>query len=613
MKKLFYLFCLIAPAAWGQANLYQLADVPLNDLSAFKNPPANWQVVGGLTAGPAQPQARTSAGTGVLANQYNDKIKYQSAANLFTAWEHGDLYLETEFMLPKGSNSGLYFQSRYEIQLYDSWGVARPRVVDCGSIYERWDEQRPNGQKGYEGHPPLVNACLAPGLWQRLTVHFQAPRFGADGRKTAPARFVKVTLNGITLHENVVLSGPTRAAAFDHEQALAPLMIQGDHGPVYFRNMRYARLEQLDARLTNLTYQYYEGREPLGQGKAKLVREGPTAGLDYRLADAKSDYTLVFKGQLQVPTADTYSFTFRGGGNFQLVVGNQTVLPEKWTWLGGEPLRATATLPAGQHPFTLTLHRDFTWSGPGLGWFIQKPNSQLLALHNPASLPERPPAPLIEVPVGQQPEVLRSFLYHQGSKRTHCLSVGDPAGAHYSYDLNQAGLLQIWRGGFLNATDMWHERGEPQTASPLGGAVVLAGRCPVVALASPEAPLPDSLPPALLADRGYRLENGYPVFLHRYQAVDFTDQLRPLPGGQGLERQLQLASLPSGTVYYRLGEGQQIVQVEKGIYAVDNQQYYIQVDERAKPQVRTQGGRQVLLVEAGGKSPRLQLSYQIIW
>jgi hypothetical protein len=75
------------------------------------------------------------------------------------------------------SNSGIYLQGRYEIQLLDTWGATAIRSGSNGGIYERWNESRPNGQKGYMGYAPRQNASRAPGLWQKLKISFQAPRF----------------------------------------------------------------------------------------------------------------------------------------------------------------------------------------------------------------------------------------------------------------------------------------------------------------------------------------------------------------------------------------------------------------------------------------------------
>ena len=142
-------------------------------------------------------------------------------------------------MVPKGSNSGIYFQARYEIQILDSWGVEQLKHGDCGGIYERWKDGR-----GYEGHPPRINASRQPGQWQSFDVLFRAPRFGTDGTKVANARFVKVVHNGFVIHENVDVTGPTRAAAFPNdEQPTGPIMLQGDHGPIAYRNIRVRPVE----------------------------------------------------------------------------------------------------------------------------------------------------------------------------------------------------------------------------------------------------------------------------------------------------------------------------------------------------------------------------------
>src|SRR3990172_5826650 len=144
-----------------------------------------------------------------------------------------------EFKVPKGSNSGVYFMGRYEVQVYDSFGVVKDHYpgIECGGIYPRWINNQ-----NVNGHSPRVNASLAPGQWQTFDVVFRAPRFDATGKKTGNGKFVKVVHNGKLIHENVELTGPTRAALDDQEKPASPLMLQGDHGPVAYRSVRVRAL-----------------------------------------------------------------------------------------------------------------------------------------------------------------------------------------------------------------------------------------------------------------------------------------------------------------------------------------------------------------------------------
>ena len=125
---------------------------------------------------------------------------------------------------------------RYEVQIFDSW-QKKPDYpgIECGGIYQRWDEKRT--PQGFEGHSPKSNVSLPPGQWQWFDVVFRAPRFDAQGNKIENAKFVKVYHNGILIHENVELTGPTRAGLYEDEQPAGPLMLQGDHGPVAYRNI----------------------------------------------------------------------------------------------------------------------------------------------------------------------------------------------------------------------------------------------------------------------------------------------------------------------------------------------------------------------------------------
>ena len=153
--------------------------------------------------------------------------------NLVSDDKFGDVELYLEFMVSKGSNSGVYLQGLYEVQIFDSWGSTdKMKTSDGGGIYHRWINEQ-----GYDGSAPAVNASRKPGEWQSYHIWFRAPRFNADGKKTENARFLRVLHNGVAVQDNVECVGPTRAHMLIPEAAMNPIMLQGDHGPVAFRNI----------------------------------------------------------------------------------------------------------------------------------------------------------------------------------------------------------------------------------------------------------------------------------------------------------------------------------------------------------------------------------------
>jgi len=217
--------------------------IPLFDgrtLAGWRAPTGDWKPVQDVSLEPTDPaKFRATRGTGVWLNGDAGRT-----ANLITEGEWGDVELHVEFCVPKGSNSGVYLMGRYEVQVYDSFGVAKDKYpgIECGGLYPRWTQAR--GE--FEGHSPRVNASKPPGEWQSFDIAFRAPRFDPDGRKAANARFVTVKHNGQLIHENIALTGPTRAAVWEaekDEKPKGPLMLQGDHGPVAYRNLRLRPIE----------------------------------------------------------------------------------------------------------------------------------------------------------------------------------------------------------------------------------------------------------------------------------------------------------------------------------------------------------------------------------
>jgi hypothetical protein len=201
-----------------------------SDLSGWKyrgNKAASKWVVGRAALDPRDPRKlavtplspAASGGPGV-----RELVNAERGVDLYTERKFGDCTVELEFMVPRGSNSGVYLMGEYEVQILDSYGKKDKdlKYGDVGGIYNT--------------AAPKVNAARKPGEWQKFVIEFRAPRF-KGGKKVANAKFLKVTLNGTLLHEGVEVKGPTTSALTGKESAAGPLLLQGDHGPVAFRNL----------------------------------------------------------------------------------------------------------------------------------------------------------------------------------------------------------------------------------------------------------------------------------------------------------------------------------------------------------------------------------------
>lgn len=139
-----------------------------------------------------------------------------------------DFTMHLEFLLPympsqtsqARGNSGLYIQSRYEVQILDSFGLPG-EFNECGSLYRY--------------RAPDVNMCLPPLVWQTYDITFHAARFDRCGTKRCPAR-ITVCHNGVIVQNNVVLERKTGAGQPEGPELL-PTKLQDHHDPVQFRNI----------------------------------------------------------------------------------------------------------------------------------------------------------------------------------------------------------------------------------------------------------------------------------------------------------------------------------------------------------------------------------------
>ena len=205
-----------------------------SSFAAWRDDHRGWKIVGDVSLKPDSPKHfDVKPGRGVL-------VSNGDASNLESREDYQDVDVRLEFNIPKQSNAGVKLQGRYEIQILDTYGVKDKELGgdSCGGIYPR-AEQEPDYHLIDRGVPPRVNAAKPAGEWQSLEIEFVAPRFDAAGKKKSNAKFVRVVLNGKVIHEKVDVSAPTGAAwRLVKEVPRGPLLLQGDHGRVAFRNIQ---------------------------------------------------------------------------------------------------------------------------------------------------------------------------------------------------------------------------------------------------------------------------------------------------------------------------------------------------------------------------------------
>ncbi len=603
---------------WSKIVLYQLAafvfstgaalsqnKLPLFDLNQFKTPSDNWHIAGDVRADLNQNNLLVfSPGTGVLVNQAGQGKHGQ---DLLFNTVHGDADLELDYMMAKGSNSGIYLQGQYEVQLFDSWGVVTPTSADNGGIYERWEESRPDGQKGYEGHAPRQNAGRAPGLWQHLKISFQAPQFDAGGKKTGNAKILRVDLNGITIQENVELSGPTRGALVNDEVAVGPLRLQGDHGQVAFRNIVITTYANPRPELVDLNYSVYKGKYEAEPDYKKIPPEakGSSALLSSNVSNIPNEFLIRYTGTLRIKEPGEYNFNLSAaGGSGYIKIKDQVVIP-----LGQRRGKGKINVTTGDYPFELLYSKFLDYAKPSFALGISGPGIREYTISdvNVASGEQVDPI-LIGAPVNT---ILRSFVDVYDTVRvTHAVNVGSAQQIHYTYDMDKGMIVQLWRGGFLNATPMWHSRGDG-SSRPLGS--VLRFGMPVLnleRLATPDAAWLADTSGSGFRPKGYVLDDSdRPAFRYQVYNTMVKDASRVLPGNHGLHREISVQDTIAN-LYMRLAEGSSIEIVSDGLYLIDDKSYYISIDDpgNVKPIIRDAKSRKELIVPVVNK-----LNYSILF
>ena len=149
-------------------------------------PTGDWIVAATAVPDPAHTSRLIAKpGQGTLINGVTGKTR-----NLLTIADFGDVDAHVEFLIPKGSNSGVKFEGLYEIQIVDSFGIAKPDAEDCGGIYPR-AELLPRYHYLDEGTPPLLNAARSARGVANARCDFPRPSFRLRRQEDQERQFRK--------------------------------------------------------------------------------------------------------------------------------------------------------------------------------------------------------------------------------------------------------------------------------------------------------------------------------------------------------------------------------------------------------------------------------------
>jgi len=241
-------------AADGWKSLFNGKDL---DGWKFRNPNARkvWVACDDVRLDPADPARLLPMGSGGVPGAAMLCGEDGRGSDIMTTEGFYDYELHLEFTVPKGSNSGVYNRGLFEIQVFDSYGVPKLAFHDCGSLYER-------------AIPP-ENLSRAPGQWQSFDITMKGKKLtlswngkivykDRDVRygETDQAAFERLNQENAGKPEELRVKlreeggrflgffgeGGTRSGLEGPDRP-GPILLQGDHGPVAYRNLYIHRLD----------------------------------------------------------------------------------------------------------------------------------------------------------------------------------------------------------------------------------------------------------------------------------------------------------------------------------------------------------------------------------
>jgi hypothetical protein len=551
--------------------------ISLNDLSAFKNPGKTWKLVGKVGADLNENNIlQSSPGTGILINMPGKK---ETGVELSTIEDFSDMDLELDYMMAKNSSSGIYLQGKYKILLNDSWGIPNINTETNGGIFER--------------QAPRQNVSRAPGLWQHVKIAFQAPKFDASGNKTENAKIIRIELNGIIIHENVELKNTNEVAA-------GPLVFQGG-GAIAFRNIHITKYNGLPPVFADIHYSVYYSKHETIPNFATMKADDE--GMLYQISTAflknGQEFVIRYTGNIIIKTASDYIFQRETYGKGFVKINNTVV----------SDITSSVTTPVklepGTYPFEIIYLKPVGWLPASLGLTVSAPKIREFLMSDETSLYREYPDPII---ISASDNIVhRSFMdIPDGPRVVHSANVGSPKQLHYSFDMDNGTVYQLWRGNFLDATAMWNGRGDG-SSTPIGSRLLLS--MPKQSILQLNTINDSVSKDTLFTTKGYEIDKQKnTTFRYTIHGAEVKDLLEVSGNGDALKRTITISNNP-GNLYMNIAEGKVIENSSKGWYTIDDHSYYIRIDNaESVPVIKNVNGCNVLIAPI-----KNTISYSILY
>ena len=404
-------------------------------------------------------------------------------SHLQTVNSYHDVSVYFEFYITSSTNAGVFLADRYRISINDIYGKKSWWSGSMGGIFPRRDDDRE--WKNYDGVKAIANASKPVGEWQSLAIKFRAPRFDKNGVKLEYAQFIEVLVNGNTVLENAVATGPSAWAPEKHDAAHGPISFIGTGGPIAIRNLKILPADFSDVKPAKPVADIDKAPLDKEQGKPMLnlvevgkqiflnkgckechsvdeqsdaVKTGPSLWATF---SPKPKAQPVFDGQ-----EDLHTTMLADTEYFEKAIRQPNLHIAKRIQSDGSLKQFLPIMPAfseeilkqsdldALYTYLLSLNPDDSEFGKGSSYVWQA------APAKPYVLDEDLSAELM----GQSPRIMRVNIGDDVSGRAY--HVGLPNKMSYSFDPRTLSIEKAWFGRYLSLKN--EKRGRADEASAPG-------------------------------------------------------------------------------------------------------------------------------------------------